>query len=245
MSLQPPTRKVLRALTPAFALAISLAGFSIIGLSACDSSATGAADPHNIQDSIHAFLTPALIDSLKKYGMPIHEGSNPPNIEGFFYSNSQKLKGSNVASDKPGKTFRAMSIKLFGQNADQRISLEYDQTVEKGSGTGAFITGSGSEFTIYVPLKAQSIDPRDTVDYETAVCYSGRIDTAGIHDFVNGLIVTKKDKDSLNLVLDVGQGRVIEESDSLAAKVATYPFTGIVPIKVKANAEAGPANGGR
>jgi hypothetical protein len=61
---------------------------------------------------------------------------------------------------------------------------------------------------------------------------------------VNGLIITKKDTDSLHLVLDVGQGRVIGEADSLASKVAAYPFLG-GPVKAKASAIAATPNGGR
>jgi hypothetical protein len=231
-----------RILLSAFALASAAA---LSGLSACNNS-TGEADPRNIQDSIRTFLTPALMDTLKKYGMPIHEGNNPPNIEGFFYANSQGLDSSNVATDAPNKTFRPMSIKLFGQTADQRVSLEYDQTVEKGSGLGAFITGSGEKFTLYVPIKAKATraGSPDTVDYETAVCYSGRIDTAGIHDFVNGLVITKKEPDPLKWVLEVGQGRVIGESDSLAAKAPTYPFFGVNPLKLKVAAGSDAGGGG-
>lgn len=232
-----------RILVPAFALA-GLAALSC--LSACN-SATGDDPPRTIQDSIRAFLTPAMMDTLKKYGMPIHEGNTPPNIEGMFYANSQRLKGSNVSSDAPNKTFRNMSIRLFGQTADQRVSMEYDQTVEKGSGTGALITGSGDKFTLYLPIKAKAsrAGSPDTVDYETAVCYSGRIDTAGIHDFVNGLIITKKEADPLNWVLDEGQGRVITEADSLAQKVPIFPFNGVMPLKAGAGSGGDAGGGGR
>ena len=229
------------------ALSLSLTLFLAAGLTltGCNSGTggAGAEDPRNIQDSIHAFLTPDLIDSLKKYGMTINEGSNPPNVEGFYFANSQKRKGSNVPNDNT-TTFHSMSIKLSGQTADQRINLDYDQVVEKGSGSGAFITGSGNLFTLYVPIKARYIARGDTVDYETAVCYSGRVDSEGIHEFINGLVVTKKDPDTLGIVLKVGEGRVIEEGDTLAAKVTDYPHVVVVTPGLKAKIAATLGAGG-
>jgi hypothetical protein len=91
-------------------------------LSGCIESGNGATGSSTIQDSIHAFLTPELWGSLKKYGMPIHEGNTPPKIEGFYFADHQTSKGSNVKTDAPKKTFHTMSIKLSGQTSQQRIT---------------------------------------------------------------------------------------------------------------------------
>lgn len=208
-----------------FAVFLTLALCAVLPLlDGCNQggSTSPGGDSLTVQDSIHQFLPQALIDTLKKYGMIFNDGDTPPNIEGMYYANMQRRKNSNVPGDG-SYSFANMSLR-FSHQMGQRVDVEYNQSdIEVGGGTGAFLTGSDSVFTIYVPVKGVYRARGDSVIYQSATCYSGRVTSAGIVEFLNANLITTKSADSGNIILNVGQGRVVAESDSLAERVTDYP----------------------
>ncbi len=199
----------------------SLALAVFAALSGCKQASTA---PPTLEESVNSILPPALVDTLKRLGMVFNDGGNPPNLEGNFYANKKRLIGSNVASDTLMKPFGNMSMKFSGQTSDHHIRFESKQGVSAAEGYGAIITGTDDRFTVYVKGTLSSTRHDTTITAETAMCYSGRIDADGIHDLMNSLLFTRKDiPDPTGILLKVGQGRVIIEADSLAARVTDYP----------------------
>jgi hypothetical protein len=198
------------------------AWIAIASLSGCKEKTT---EPLTPEETVRSILTPEMLDTLKKLGMVFNDGGNPPNIEGSFYANKKRLIGSNVPGDTLMKPFGNTSIKFSGQTGDQHIRVEYQQgSVGSGEGLGAIITGTDDRFTVYVQANVQSTRHDTTITAVSAACYSGRVDAEGIHDLMNSTLITRKDTpDPNNIVIPVGKGRVIIETDSLAARVPDYP----------------------
>ena len=54
--------------------------------------------------------------------------------------------------------------------------------------------------------------------------YSGTVDTDGIHDFEDAFICTHKENDIYNEFMDVNGDRIFKEQDTLAERLASWPF---------------------
>ena len=59
----------------------------------------------------------------------------------------------------------------------------------------------------------------------TSSIYSGEKTQTGLKGFMWGFVVLEKENDINSEYVDVGQLRIIHESDNLADKVSTYPYT--------------------
>jgi hypothetical protein len=193
-------------------------------LSGCNGgkSTSPGADSLTVEDSIRMFLTPALKDTLEKYGMVLHEGDTPPKIEGIFYAGKPRLKSSNIPGDAP--FFGPMSLRFINARG-RRIDVRQLMGGSKADADGAFVSGSDSQFTVCASVSSAIWFINQGVQYESVDCYSGRVTSSRITDFLYSTLVTKKGVDSLHLMIEAGQGRVIEESDSLAERVEDFPHT--------------------
>ncbi len=60
----------------------------------------------------------------------------------------------------------------------------------------------------------------------TATIITGIYTSGGIEDFKFGFMVTSKSNDLDSRYMDIGQSRIIYESDLLAEEVYSFPFAG-------------------
>jgi hypothetical protein len=167
-----------------------------------------------IPDGAYTYISKDQLDVLTSLGMPINKGMFPPDVTGSYYCDSLVLKDSNISGDDPGyDTYLNMEIQFYDQG-DGTVFVSYNQSdVEIGSGLGSYISGFGKDFTVYAEIDGNY----SGVDFKDAMVFSGTMTAGGIADFTYALLLTWKDYDPTPYLIDVGDARVIEEYDGLAA----------------------------
>ena len=72
-----------------------------------------------LKQKIEALVSPDLMKAIKGLGMPIHDGTKPPNIEGKYLADDQTMKKSNFEDDDPpGTKYEEEVLTISGQNND-------------------------------------------------------------------------------------------------------------------------------
>ncbi|NBC03658.1 MAG: hypothetical protein GVY20_08150 [Bacteroidetes bacterium] len=174
----------------------------------------------DVPPEVNDFLTTEDIEILEDEGLKIYKGLNPPNIEGNYYADSQEQENGNLV-------FMDYSYKFSNQTSDLKIELNYQSENEQdiGEGFGAFIAGSGQTFSVYLETQGRIEEDTHTVIFNTASIYSGSKSPDGIKNFQHGFIVTHKENDKNNNYMNVGDSRVIYETDNLAEEIDSYPHS--------------------
>jgi hypothetical protein len=162
----------------------------------------------------YSYVSTAQLRTLKDLGLPINDGMRPPDITGTFYGDSIVLKGTNIPGDWPlGTGFGNMEITFYSQHNDGSVLVSYTQGSESGTGLGSFVSGSGNDFSVYAQITGTS----SGISFEDAMVFSGTMSAGGIQDFTYGLIMTDKGSDPYDDLINVGDARVFDENDGLAA----------------------------
>jgi hypothetical protein len=169
----------------------------------------------NLPQEVQNMLTPDQLKVLEEHGLIINEGINPPDIQGVYYSNYNYCTFDSTGLIE-GSTVDNYFWTFYDQN-DKNVKLDYTaQTIQdQASGAGAFITGDGELFSVFVELVGVNFG----VDYTTVMVISGRKTTDGINDFMFGLILTDKDTtaDPFDaIMMPIDGHRIFEEYDDLA-----------------------------
>jgi hypothetical protein len=175
----------------------------------------GGGSKYKIPPGALGYVTQDQLDQLAALGFPINQGLTPPDVQGTYYADSVVRLASNVPNDT-ANTFANESISLSGQASDNTVSLSYVQGPESGDGLGSFVSGEGTAFTIYTQISGLY----SGIPFKDAMLTSGELAADGIHEFREALLLTQKAPDPNNVVLLVGQARVVAESDGLAARLA-------------------------
>ena len=203
---------------------LSLLAFGLtLSLTQCES------DPDltkGYSTSIQNIVPPALLDTLKKKGMTIHEGQVPPNLEGIFHESPNVLMSQAFPGDYPvGELFADYHYRFYGQNTKTgAINLDYKSLPEEDSldftvGKGAYVAGAGNFFTLFAESKGESY----RIPYSSLTVISGEITPQGIRNFQLGFIMKSKDGDLDNVqILGVGQGRVFKDEDGITERIGQY-----------------------
>lgn len=180
----------------------------------------------DVPPGVNEFLSPENIDSLRERGLTIHTGLNPPDIQGNYYLNS-------LAESETGMGFLNYSYRFYNQTSDLIINVSYisDGGHDTAEGIGAFIAGEDQKFSIFVEEEGSVDFGTHVAIFNTATIYSGIRTQDGMEDFQFGFIVTHKENDLNNQLMNVGDTRVIFEEDGLAEQVPSFPHTG-APAKI-------------
>lgn len=165
-------------------------------------------------------IVPAdLLSTMKAQGMPINEGTKPPNIEGIFVSSPHTLAATYAGDfDKVGAKYADFIVMFSGQNpTDGSVSIDIKNGGSVSTGLGGFISGSGNKFSLFVET-----DLRDgTATAKQIRVFSGEVTSAGIKDFYSTVLLKEK-KDPNNRLIDVGKMRIVKDGDGLASKRSTF-----------------------
>jgi hypothetical protein len=207
------------------------AGLAALSLVRCTATTTGSHPVYNLPPAVDNIITTDQLNVLTGMGMTVNNGTTPPSVVGYYYTDALLLIGSNVPSDSNQiriKTFADYSYKFSNQTANGSISI--DRTIKGGGsvafGTGAIISGNGSDFSIFTDM-TDSVLSRDsihTIVFKSARVISGTWSASGITGFRYAFICTGKENDYLDEQIEVNQGRVIQESDNIASSVSIYPY---------------------
>lgn len=174
---------------------------------------------------IQNIVPQTIIDSLKIKGMPINEGTVPPNIEGIFISSPHSLVVPYGKDDsyKVGDIFSDLIMKFSNQKADGSVNIETKNSGATSTGVGGFIAGNGNNFTIFAELNYVS----GSVTAKQIRVFSGEITSDGIKNFYTTILIKEKN-DPSNTLFPVGKSRIIKDSDGLASKTNSFRLSAIV-----------------
>ncbi len=149
-------------------------------------------------------------------GMPIYTGTNPPiiatNIKKSFLISQMILDGTTITNDYPiGQQFTDMLITFSGQN-NQSLSLNYEYgSKEIGKGTGVFILGNNSNFTIF----AKTISEYNGDQAIVLHAFSGTHTSTGISQLYYANFMCEILKNNYGYFMKEGNGRVFKDKDGL------------------------------
>ena len=173
----------------------------------------------NIPVEAKAIIPEATLRQIREQGMPIHEGTNPPNIEGIYLLDNLRFHYSSDPKDdfKKGDGTAKYKYKFYDQKG-VKVKSDYKEVRfrETATGTGVIISGSGSKFTAFLEHSAVTLGVRNKDVY----ILSGETTSEGIKNLVLTLTVTEK-QDTSDQIMKVGVYRIFKH-EGIARRVTQY-----------------------
>jgi len=149
--------------------------------------------------------------------MPLYRGKNPPNIEGVYHFYPLSIVFCSDGYYSPGDIMDDDLIIKFSNQNNRKNTLDYDsydqeidQTAQ--SGKGAFVSGSGNNFTAYFNTSGTTYG----ITTKEAIIVSGTKTSQGIKDLHFCIVMVEKKNDYDNELMDVGTYRVSNDDDGLS-----------------------------
>lgn len=168
----------------------------------------------NVDPRIDEVIPADIREKVSKY-MPIYDGTNPPNIEGAYFVDPVILLASSLYYDIPGLKYKSQDIKFFNQDISKNtIDMYSVQGNSWSKGSGAFISGSGDNFTVYFDAEGESHGIWNKKTY----VISGTMTSAGIANFAYTFIMKEKGDDPKGKLIKTGSYRIFKDGDGLAEK---------------------------
>ena len=178
-------------------------------------------DKEEVDERIEDVIPGEYRDIIDDY-IPIYDGINPPNVEGVYYIDPEILTASSLSNDQIGKKYNSEYLKLSEQdmtkNTVKMIRVQGGGS-EWAKGDGAFISGSGNNFTIFFNSKGKS----SGVDYVMAYVISGTKTANGIKNYTSGFILKEKGADPDDKMVKVGTFRFFKDQDGMSEN-AEWPY---------------------
>jgi hypothetical protein len=196
-------------------ITMALLAFSVL-FTACKKEKK--TNPNTLPSIINTIVSQAQIDSLKKHGTIINEGTTPPTVSGAFLLSPDICSFDNSGDNYSGQTFDDYAYKFSKQNTSKyTIRLDYTNVANDGDDSGSdstatYISGSGKLFTVF----AQSSGLETGVNYTNIQILSGEVTTGGIANFQVTDYLESKGADPNNMLEPVGTTRIFYDSDKLS-----------------------------
>lgn len=197
--------------------------FMAIGMAACgddkdddDDNGNGNKDPR-----IANVIPDDMRQRVSQY-IPIYDGVNPPNVEGIYIMDPAVTVFDSQYNYDVGHEIVPVHMKFFNQNS-RNNTLDYHEKegdISTAEGKGAFISGDGSNFTIY--FNTVSTVPQYSATLKQALVVSGTKTSSGIKNLVYAILFTDKTGDPDNHLVPAGAFRVFKDGDGLA-KETSWP----------------------
>ena len=176
----------------------------------------------NIPVEAKAIIPEKTLRQIRAQGMPIYEGTNPPNIEGIYLLDNLRFHYSSDPGEKGfTKGDKAVNYKYrFYQQNGVKLKSDYRAlkfgVFDIATGSGAIISGSGNNFTVFLNHAAHT----EGVKNNDIILISGEITPEGIKDLVLTLTVTEKE-DTNNQIMKVGVYRIFQH-EGIARRETLY-----------------------
>lgn len=158
-----------------------------------------------------------ILINVKDY-MPIHQGVNPPIIEGSYLVDPLRVvycADEGNGGYAPGSmNFAPLYIRFTNQNPKNN-TLDYEEKegdISSAVGDGAFISGSGNNFTAFFNTEGTS----QNIYTKTAIVISGTLTGQGIKNFYYAFVMVDKGYDPDPVLMAKGVFRIFDDADNLA-----------------------------
>lgn len=154
--------------------------------------------------------------------MPLYAGVNPPNVEGVYLIEPMVAVYCEDGQYEAGHKVIETVIRLSNQNTkDNTIDYDdYEGTVQTATGKGAFISGSGNNFTAF--FNTEGLYYGDTYT-KTALVISGTKTDDGIRDLYYAFVMVEKDGPNVDRIMEEGIFRIFKDEDGLSVNTIWSP----------------------
>ncbi len=195
-------------------LSICLVVFLLVSCE--DDDPSPQVDENGLTKEITDLVPQEIIDEMERLGMPINGGGNPPVIEGSYLASPFILVSSNRTGDTPGHKFANYEVTFSRQNNDElTVEVDYENSVESGSGLGSFIVGDENEFSVFVEVNSL-FNGASPAKFTHVL--SGTLAENGIEDFYFANFMIDDMGDPQEVWIENGEGRVIYDQDGFSEK---------------------------
>lgn len=173
----------------------------------------GDIDPWNTADPLDNVVPEELQDSIENY-MPIYKGDNPPFVEGAYYIDPFVAVYCEDYGYAPGYEVTPATIRFYNQNTTFNTLdyAEYEGNLSSATGSGAFISGSGNNFTAFF----NTVGETKGISTKTALVISGTKSSSGIENLYYAFIMVDKGEDPSNKLMEEGVFRIFKDQDGLS-----------------------------
>lgn len=164
-------------------------------------------------------LPPEVLKQIEANGQVLHQGTNPPNIDGKYFITPPLLVSSNFDDNiSPGYEFIDIIVTFSDwEKGSSDITIQIEEVGKSlGTAMGSYISGVGNDFTVYV-----LIDVTDEKDhtYTTTQVFSGTWTEDGIKDLQLSIFMVDDKGDPNDEYIENGEGRLIEDGDGFSEKI--------------------------
>lgn len=180
---------------------------------------------------INRVIPEDILDQMDDY-IPIHDGVNPPNIEGQYLVSPMVLVHSTHGYE-PGDLFADTYVQFYNQDMENNTLDYQDEEVSYSYniGKGAFISGEGNDFSVFFNTTGTSYHEKYNVDFKMALVISGTKSSNGIKDLTYAFVMVDKSDDSEGYTVPIGTFRVFKDQDGLSVPTNHFKSPSSAPMK--------------
>lgn len=169
------------------------------------------------EERLETVVPEDILVKLENY-IPIYNGITPPNVEGAYLmdpSVTVYCEDYGYGGYETGTVVSSYNLIFSNQNTTKNTLDFYQESVSSSSwseGKGAFISGSGSNFTAFFNTDGET----NGIDTKTALVISGTKTSSGIKNLYYAFVMVKKGPDPNNELMAEGIFRVFKDQDGMS-----------------------------
>lgn len=156
-------------------------------------------------------LIPAnVLTSIKNIGMTIYTGETPPTLNKIYSATPFLLQNTSVPNDFDiGHAFAEYRFQFQNQNnTNLTVTFSYKAGTETGTGIGAWIVGTGNNFTVFAEIESQISGSTA----QTVTIISGTLTDTGVTNLKMAYWMLDNNGDTSTWIGN-NTGRVFHDSD--------------------------------
>ncbi|MDO3390408.1 fimbrillin family protein [Bacteroides sp. ET489] len=183
---------------------------------------TGDIYPWGEEDDRFEDVVPDDIREALDDWIPIYTGVNPPIVEGTYFADPLETvhcEDEGMGGYDPGHIVESLIINFSNQNTSDN-TVDYNEREVDGShvgaGDGAFISGSGNNFTAFFNVTGST----NGISTKTALIISGTKSSSGISNLYYAFVMVEKGYDPDNELMKEGVFRVFKDKDGLSVNTS-------------------------
>ena len=171
---------------------------------------------------IDEVVSEITLEKIKDH-MPVYSGTNPPNIEGTYLISPYTVIFCEDGNWDPGYVISDYKIRFFNQSSNDNtidmIDYNTGNIDSYDKGTGAFISGDGTHFSIFFNTEGYA----QNIFNKKSLVISGTKTADGIQNLHYGFTMEEKGSDPDNKLMDTGVYRIFKDGDGISGPT-TWEF---------------------